>query len=125
PQPWVMLIDPPWIPYAPALQQQGLALSRLMVIHTGISRPVAQHIAQKASRRAFHGGSWALEEALGAGACAGIVAWMEAVGVIGLRRLQLAASRTSTWVVLIRSGRFRRERSPAALRLELTGTPAD
>src|SRR5690606_20934731 len=48
-QPWTILIDPPWLPYAPALRQRGVDLSRLLVVRSG------SHA---------RGTAWAIEETL-------------------------------------------------------------
>lgn len=104
---WVMLIAPPWIPYAPGLCWQGLALSRVLVIDV---RQAADAL-------------WAMEAALGSGACAGIIAWAGTAGRVALQRLHLLAGKRPVWSVLIRAARFRSERSPAMLRLQLHSQP--
>lgn len=103
-----MLIAPPWIPYAPGLCWQGLGLNRVLMVR--VRRPPEV--------------LWAMEEALGSGACAGVIAWAGATafrraGRSLLQRLHLLAGRQRTWAVLVRAARCRRERSPARLRLEL------
>ena len=100
---WVMLIAPPWIPYAPGLCWQGLALSRVLVIDV---RQTADTL-------------WAMEAALGSGACAGVIAWAGTAGRVALQRLHLLAGKRPVWSVLIRAARFRRDRSPAMLRIQL------
>lgn len=105
---WVMLIAPPWIPYAPGLCWQGLALDRVLMIR--VRRPPEV--------------LWAMDETLRSGACAGVIAWagpatVQRVGHSLLQRLHLLAGRQQAWAVLIRAARFRRQRSPARLRLEV------
>lgn len=100
---WVMLIAPPWIPYAPGLCWQGLALSRVLVADVQKGADVL----------------WAMEAALGSGACAGVIAWAGAASRIALQRLHLLAGKRPVWSVLVRAARFRHERSPAMLRLQL------
>lgn len=100
---WVMLIAPPWIPYAPGLCWQGLALSRVLVIDV---RQAADAL-------------WVMEAALRSGACAGVIAWAGAAGRVALQRLHLLAGKRPVWSVLVRAARFRYERSPAMLRLQL------
>jgi len=109
---WVMLIAPPWIPYAPGLCWQGLVLDRVLVVH--VQHPPAA--------------LWAMDETLRSGCCAGVIAWAgtpasQRGGPALLRRLHLLAGRQQAWAVLIRTSRFRQQRSPARLRLEL-GCPA-
>ncbi len=111
---WVMLIAPPWIPYAPGLCRQGLALDRVLTVR--VRQPPEA--------------LWAMDEALRSGACAGVIAWagMAAVPRAGyslLQRLHLLAGKQQTWAVLIRTARSRRQRSPARLRLELLSSSPD
>ncbi|MBL8225999.1 MAG: translesion DNA synthesis-associated protein ImuA [Chromatiales bacterium] len=107
----VVLLAPPHMPYAPALQQQGLDLQRLLVVPPTRRRQPADLL-------------WAMEEALAAGACAAVVAWGDAAGRTALQRLQLAALGSDALAVLVRRPLFRRERSPAAVRLEVHTTAA-
>ena len=105
---WVILVAPPWIPYAPGLCWQGLTLNRVLMVR--VRQPPEA--------------LWAAEEILRSGACAGVIAWVEAatahrIGHTLLQRLHLLAGRQQAWVVLIRSARFRSERSPAPLRLQV------
>lgn len=100
---WVMFIAPPRIPYAPGLARQGLVPGRVLAVR--ISQPAAA--------------LWAMGEALGSGACAGVITWAGSAGGTALRRLHLLAGRRQAWAVLVRAARFRRERSPARLRLSL------
>ena len=100
---WVMLIAPPWIPYPPGLAWQGLVPGRVLTVEVR-QPPVAL---------------WAMGEALGSGACAGVIAWAGNAGRTALQRLHLLAGRRQSWAVLVRAARFRRERSPARLRLVL------
>ena len=107
----VLLLAPPHVPYAPSLQQRGIDLQRLLVVPpTRRLRPADL--------------LWAMEEALAAGACAAVVAWGDAAGRTALQRLQLAALGSGALAVLVRRPLFRRERSPAALRLEAHTTAA-
>jgi hypothetical protein len=73
---------------------------------------------------------WAIEQAVRSGSTAGVLAWIatadagrDAEGVI-LRRLQLAAEDQGCWVVLFRPASARLTRSPAALRIRVSQTPA-
>lgn len=54
---WLLLIDPPWLPYAPALAAHGLDLNRLVLVQAGAD------------------GAWAMEQALRSGCCAAVLAW--------------------------------------------------
>jgi cell division inhibitor SulA/protein ImuA len=105
PKKWVAWIAPPFVPYAPALQQHGVNIDRLLMIHPtsgGKSR------------------LWAIEQAIRSGSSAGVLAWVAAADDVILRRLQLAAEEHGCWVVLFRPVSARLQRSPAALRIHLT-----
>jgi protein ImuA len=103
---WVMLIAPPYIPYAPAITRQGMNISRLLLVR-------CRHPADVL---------WTMEQALRSGTCAAVLAWSDRSDQRSLRRLQLAAEEGSVekqgcWAVLFRPSRFSRHRSPAALRI--------
>jgi cell division inhibitor SulA len=102
--PWVVWIAPPHEPFAPALAQQGIELSRLIVV-----RPPSATEAL-----------WAAEQALGSGVCAAVLLWLKGTDDRWLRRLKLAAEAGGALGVLFRPERHRFESSPASLRLLLT-----
>jgi hypothetical protein len=101
---WVVLVSPPHIPYAPALEAHGLDLSHLLV-----TRAMTQIDTL-----------WAIEQALRSGACSAVIGWMENAAERALRRLQLAAEAGSSWAVLFRPPSCIRRRSPAPLRIQLS-----
>jgi cell division inhibitor SulA/protein ImuA len=78
--PWLVWIAPPHEPYAPALAQQGIELSRLLVV-----RPASATEAL-----------WAAEQALSSGVCAAVMLWLQGTDDRWLRRLKLAAVAGST-----------------------------
>ncbi len=100
-------VNPPYIPYAPALARHGLSLAQLLVVKPG---SVADAV-------------WATEKALRSGACAAVLFWAERIDNKALRRLQLAAEATACWGVVVRSARHAGEMSPVPLRLCMA--PAD
>ena len=105
PKKWVAWIAPPFIPYAPALQQHGVNIDRLLMIHPtsgGKSR------------------LWAIEQAVRSGSSAGVLAWVAIADDVILRRLQLAAEEQGCWVLLFRPASARLQRSPAALRIHVS-----
>lgn len=106
---WVAWIAPPFVPYAPALRQRGVDIDRLLMIH-----PTTDHKDR----------CWAIEQVVRSGSSAGVVAWIETVEDVALRRLQLAAEFKECWLVLFRPERACLRRSPAALRLKLTHSDA-
>src|SRR3979490_2160186 len=97
---WCGLVAPPLMPFAPAPASQGVAVDRVAVV--GAARPL-----------------WALEQALGSGACDVALAWARQPKAREIRRLQLAAERGRTLGVLFRPRRAAREASAAVLRLSL------
>jgi hypothetical protein len=107
----ILMIAPPYIPYAPAFVRQGMNISGLLVVHCRHQTEV----------------SWVTEQALRSGSCAAVLAWFEGADSRALRRLQLAAEEGAAagggtenrgcWTVLFRPSRFRSQRSPAALRI--------
>jgi len=102
--PWLVWIAPPHEPYAPALAQQGIELTRLLVV-----RPAGATEAL-----------WAAEQALGSGVCAAVLLWLKGTDDRWLRRLKLAAEAGGALGVLFRPARHRFESSPASLRLLMT-----
>jgi protein ImuA len=105
PKKWVAWIAPPFVPYAPALQQHGVNIDRLLMIHPTLGGK---------SRL------WAIEQAVRSGSSAGVFGWVAAVEDVMLRRLQLAAEEQGCWLLLFRPANTRFERSPAALRILLS-----
>lgn len=95
---WCAWICPPHEPYAPALEQCGVALERMLVVRT-------------------HLPLWAHEQALRSGACELALAWLPRVGPRAIRRLQLAAEQGRALGILFRSQRLANVASPAMLRV--------
>ncbi len=99
----ILLIDPPHIPYAPALQREGVATRQLMIARTGKATDFL----------------WTYEQALRSGACDLVMGWPGPLRPANIRRLQLAAESGACIAVLLRSAALRDVSSPAALRLSL------
>jgi protein ImuA len=107
----VMLIAPPFVPYAPALVEAGVDLARLLVI------------SSCGQRDALACG----ELALRSGACGAVLLWengmtdaiRQSIAPLALRRLHLAADRGRAMAVLFRAARQAVQPSPAALRILL------
>lgn len=105
----VAWIDPPHLPYAPAIAQSGLPLDRCMVV-----RPANREDAL-----------WAAEQSLKSGACGAVMLWNAAQRAHSeeyawMRRLQLAAQAGNSMAVLFRSTAAERHSTPAHLRVVLT-----
>lgn len=99
----VVLVAPPYIPYAPALQSRGIDLRFL-------------HIVDTEPKKAL----WAFEQCLRSGACAAVLGWPQAVDHHALRRLQVAADTGQSLGFVLRDAKHADHASPAALRLEIT-----
>lgn len=104
-------VDPPHLPYAPALAQAGIALDRCVVV-----RPANREDAL-----------WAAEQSLRSGACGAVLLWLGANGGVRLpnseyawlRRLQMAAQAGRAMAVLFRPGAAESASTPAHLRVVL------
>lgn len=107
PRRWVAWIDPPHLPYAPALAGAGLDPAQMLVVRTRRGRSPAGAVP------------WAVEQALRSRACAVALAWVDALDDRALRRLKLAAEEGGSLGVLFRPLRCAAAPSPAALRLAL------
>lgn len=108
-QRWIVWVGAPYPPYAPALHERGVNLSRLMFVHPG------EHSAGNRL--------WVVEQALRSGTCAAVLGWAEQADERHLRRLQLAAEEAGVCCVLFRPLSCRSQASPAALRLCVTPEP--
>jgi len=104
----VALLAPPYLPYAPAWAQQGVALERLLLVQ-------ANDIAATL---------WASEQLLRCAGIGAVLAWPATLDDRRLRRLQLAAETGSSCGLLYRPPGAAQTHSPAALRLRLQLTAA-
>jgi hypothetical protein len=103
----VAWINPPHLPYAPALAQATVPLDRCLVV-----RPANREDAL-----------WAAEQAMRSGACGAVLFWMGAEGrneYACLRRLQMAAQAGRTMAVFFRSTAAEKISTPAHLRVVLS-----
>lgn len=106
-------VNPPYLPYAPALADAGIPLERCMVIE-----PAHREDAL-----------WAAEQSLRSGACGALLLWLanalpgearpRAADYAWLRRLQLAAHSGRAMAVLFRSTAEEGASTPAHLRVVL------
>lgn len=97
---WLLFLDPPFIPFAPALAASGVELTRLLVVGGGEA-------------------AWAAEQGLRSGACSAVLIWGGRWGMATLRRLQLAAEAGGSAAFLFRGEDAVNEHSPAVLRLRV------
>jgi len=110
---WLLLVDPPLVPFAPALAANDLDLARLVVVQAGDET------------------AWAMEQALRSGACAAVLGWQCQQGCRShwsagrLRRLQLAADAGDALAILLREPAAAARPSPAAFRLQVESVGGD
>lgn len=105
----IALIDPPWIPYPPALYGRGLVLERVLLVRTQ-SRDESL---------------WACEQVLRGIPGGAMLAWPDKISFSELRRLQLAADSSQKSVFLFRGTQALRASSPASLRIQLVADAGD
>jgi len=98
----VVFVAPPHIPYAPALEAQGLDLRYVVQIDASTTQ-----------------GAWSAEQCLRSGACGAVLSWLGDSDYTQLRRLQLAAESGDALSFLFRPAHTASRSSPATLRLQL------
>jgi hypothetical protein len=103
----VVLVDPPYLPFAPAWAQAGIDLRRLQVIRTD-------------PRNAL----WATEQCLRSAACPAVLCWPRTADDRALRRLQVAAETGQCLGFAMRPSKAAANPSPAALRIAIDAQPA-
>ncbi len=103
----VLLIAPPYRPYAAAWQAAGVELAHL-------------HVVSCAPKEAL----WATEQALRSAACGAVLCWPGQANDRALRRLQVAAESGRCLGFCTRPSNVEAQPSPAALRLRIDATAA-
>ena len=100
---WIAWVNPPFIPYAPALKAAGVDVDKILLIHP------------KNHKDAL----WALERATQSGTCSAALAWLDEreLTTKDTQRLQLAARQGGTLSCLIRPEKALEENSMAELRV--------
>lgn len=102
-QRWLVWINPPWLPFAPALARQGVALEHTLLLRCERDKDLL----------------WAMEQCLVSGSCSLVQGWPARPQPQQLRRLQLAAQKGHSLGLLLRPSACAQQPSPAPLRLEL------
>ncbi len=102
----VVLVSPPFIPFAPAWQAAGIDLRWLFQVDAGTTDTL-----------------WAAEQCLRSGSCAAVVCWPERADDRALRRLQVAAETGQALAFACRGQAALYNPSPAALRLAIDVRP--
>ena len=103
---WAALVNPPYLPYAPALANAKIDLERLLIVNTDNDNDTL----------------WATEQLLRAGIFASVVGWVNRTTAQKQRRLQLAAELGKTWATIYRPASAQNQHSPAALRIVVSAT---
>jgi len=99
---YAVLISPPYIPYTPALHQQGIALKNMIVMPK-------EYIGEQCL--------WVLEKVLNTQTCGVAIAWPKKLTDKSMRRLQLAAEQGGSIAIVFQNREA--SSSPAALRIRL------
>jgi protein ImuA len=99
----VVLVNPPHLPFGPALAAQGLAAERLLRVQAAPGAPAL----------------WASEQALRCADVAALMAWLPRCRNADLHRLHLAAAQQGKLLFVFRGLAARDESSPARVRIEL------
>lgn len=102
---WLAFVDPPELPYAPALAQRGFALERVLVVRTKSPRDAR----------------WSVEQLVRSGTASAVLAWLPGGDERALRRMHAAAAGGPTFAVCCLAPSCAPRTSPAALRIALRG----
>jgi len=107
---WITWINPPHIPYAPALSEIGIDVGKVLLVHP----------------KTHEDALWALEQAIKSGSCSAALAWLDEAKLAAkdVRRLKLAAKRGGALTVLFRPSSAARRQSMAELRILMQPAPA-
>ena len=100
---WILWVNPPHVPYAPALHQAGIDPVRVLVARPGTTRDFL----------------WTLEKALASKSCSAVLAWPGNIRESEIRRLQVASREGECWHLMFRRAEHARQSSPAELGLDV------
>ena len=107
---YIAWINPPYLPYAPAITAARIILQKVLIVKTAGARETL----------------WAAEQALRANACGAVLVWPgPTVDYAALRRLQMAAEGSHTISFIFRPVSAGMTASPAPLRLRLETSCGD
>jgi cell division inhibitor SulA/protein ImuA len=103
---WIALINPPYVPYAPALFHAGVDLAKVVVIRaTGNTDTL-----------------WSMEQTLRSGTCSAVLGWPATMTEQAIRRLQLATETGGTLGVYFTQPGAAPRTSPVPYRLRIDGS---
>ena len=98
---YCVLVNPPWLPYPPGLQQSALQIEQCLVLHTGSCAAMF----------------WVLEQCLDSPTVGAVIGWARNLKGYNPRRLQRVASRSESLAFFCSPRPIRN--TPAVLRLQL------
>ncbi|MEM7002506.1 MAG: translesion DNA synthesis-associated protein ImuA [Pseudomonadota bacterium] len=105
-QRWQAWVNPPFLPYAPALQALGVDISKILLIRTTRTEQAQQqqHAQKQHAQKQHKEALWALERATQSGTCSAVFAWLDEkrTQVKDTQRLQVAAKRGRSLLCLFR-----------------------
>ena len=103
---WLAWINPPFTPYAPALEAAGIDSNKILLIYTKTHEEML----------------WAMERTCKSGSCGAVLVWPDErkLSLKETRRVQLAAKQGATLSVLFRPMEASSKASLAELRLVLS-----
>jgi len=99
----IALVQPPYLPHSMACRYWGIQAHNLLWIQA------------KSTADAL----WSTEQILKNGSCGAVILWQSNIRTEALRRLNLAAQATDTWLWLMRPLSARSDSSPSPLRIAL------
>ena len=99
----LVLVNPPHLPFGPALAAQGISHNRLLRIEARQPKP----------------GLWASEQALRCADVIAVLAWLPNCRPADLRRLHLAAAQHHKMLFVFRGLEARNDSSPARIRIAI------
>jgi protein ImuA len=104
-QRWIVWVNPPHIPYAPALAAFDIDIAKVLLVHPKTHAEML----------------WSVEQALKLGTSSAVLAWLDETKLAAkdIRRLKLAAKRGTTLAVLFRPETAAEQPSAAELRILL------
>ncbi|MGY5453275.1 translesion DNA synthesis-associated protein ImuA [Agarivorans sp. MS3-6] len=100
---WIIWVAPPFMPNAPALQQHGVDISKVIIIRPEQCSDVI----------------WTIEQALKSGSCGAVLGWLNGLDLKASRRLQLAAEQGDCLSYLFRPLQQQQQNSSASVRMAL------
>ncbi|WP_417282600.1 translesion DNA synthesis-associated protein ImuA [Comamonas sp.] len=106
----IVLVQPPYLPFAPSLQAAGIAPEQLCCVYKPPALPA-------------HELAWACEQALHCRDVLAVLAWLPSLPASSLRRLHWAAASHGRPLWLWQELGVQQQSTPAALRLRLDKAP--